>query len=157
MTTHAERSFTPQQLREFVNGWPTFVAQKVAVTEIAEDWTHVVVRMELTPENANFFGTAFGGTLFSMIDPFFPILTDRQLGPGYAVWDKAVEIDFVRPGRSAVTARVEVSPEAVDEIRTATADGRKHERWFEVPLRDEDGEVVAVQRRLLYVRRTRET
>lgn len=153
MTTHAEREFTPESFRSMINQWPTFVAQQIAVTEIAEDWSYAVVRMELTPQNANFFGTAFGGTLFSMIDPFLPILTDRQLGEGYAVWDKSVEIDFVRPGRSAVTARVEVTPAVLEEIRAATAGGAKHERWFEVPLTDEDGETVAVQRRLLYVRR----
>ncbi len=155
MSTHAETQYTPEQFRDMINNWPGFVAQKVRVTEIAADWTYVVVRMELTPENANFFGTAFGGTLFSMIDPFLTILTDRQLGSGYAVWDSSAEIDFVRPGRSAVTARVEVAPDVVGEIRAATEGGDKHLRWFEVELRDEDGEVVAVQRRQLYVRRQR--
>ena len=153
MSAHAEKDFTPESFRTMINLWPTFVAQKVTVTEIADDWSHVTVRMELTPDNANFFGTAFGGTLFSMIDPFLPILNNRQLGNDYAVWDKSVQIDFLRPGRSAVTARVEVPAEVVEEIRASTAAGAKHERWFEGPLIDEGGETVAVQRRLLYVRR----
>lgn len=154
MTTHADQEFTPETFQAFINAWPAFVAQRIEVTEIADDWTSVVVRMELAPDNANFFGTAFGGTLFSMLDPFLAILADRQLGPGYAVWDKSAEIDFVRPGRSAVTARVEVTPAVVAELRDATAGGDKHLRWFEIPLLDEAGEVVAVQRRQLYVRRT---
>lgn len=156
MATHAELTFTPDSFRDLVNQWPPFVAQGVSVTEVAEDWTRVTVRMELTPANANFFGTAFGGTLFAMLDPFLAILTDRQLGKGYAVWDRSARIEFLRPGRSAVTATVEVPASVVEEIRAATADGDKHLRWFEIPLLDEDGEVVAVQRRELYVRRHRE-
>jgi acyl-coenzyme A thioesterase PaaI-like protein len=142
------------ELREIINSWPTFAAQKISVTDIADDWTNVTVRLDLTAENANYFGTAFGGSLFSMIDPFLVILIARQLGPGYAVWDKHVEIDFVRPGLGPVTAQVEVSPEHVDTLRSATADGTPHFEWFEVPLLAEDGSTIALQRRQIYVRAT---
>lgn len=152
---HADREFTPRSLQSMMNAWPPFVAQCVSVTGIAQDWSWVEVRMELKPENANFFGTAWGGTLFSMLDPFLPILIERQLDGGYAVWDKTAEIDFVRPGRTSISSRVEVPIEVLDEIRTATADGEKLLRWFEIPLLDEAGEVVAVQRRQIYVRRSR--
>ena len=155
MTTMAEQEFTPASFQSMLNGWPPMVAQQVTVTGIGEDWSWVEVRMALTPQNANYFGTAWGGTLFSMLDPFLPILIDRQLGGGYAVWDKKAEIDFVRPGRSAVTGRIEIPTEIVDEIRAATADGEKLLRWFEIPLTDEEGQVVAVQRRQIYVRKNR--
>lgn len=153
MTSYADQEFPPEFFREFINAWPPMAAQKVTVVAVADDWSSVDVRMDLTPENANFFGTAWGGTLFSMLDPFLPILIDRRLGPGYAVWDKSAEIDFVRPGRSAITSRVEVGDDVIDEIRRATESGDKLLRWFELPLHDEDGEVVAVQRRQIYVRR----
>ena len=155
MTTHAEREFTPEEFRGFINEWPPFVAQRVTVTEIAPDWSWVEVRMDLQPDNADFFGTAWGGTLFSMLDPFLPILIERQLGGGYAVWDKTAEIDFLRPGTTAISARVETPAQVLDEIRAATADGAKYLRWFEIPLHDEHGTVVAVQRRQIYVRRHR--
>lgn len=155
MTMHAERQFSPEVFRENINQWPPFVAQRVEVIGIGADWSWVEVRMDLQPDNANFFGTAWGGTLFSMLDPFLPILIERQLGGGYAVWDKTAEIDFLRPGRTAISSRVEVPPEIIDEIREATADGDKHLRWFELPLHDEAGEVVALQRRQIYVRRQR--
>lgn len=156
MTSHADTAFTPSQFRDAINAWPPFVAQCVSVTEIADDWSAVTVRMELTPANANFFGKAFGGTMFAMTDPFLPILTDRQLGPGYVVVDRSAEIDFVRPGTTAVTARIEIPRAVVDEIRAATDGGDKHLRWFEITLVDEAGETVAVQRRQLYVRRRRD-
>jgi acyl-coenzyme A thioesterase PaaI-like protein len=155
--THAEQEFTPEAFRAGINQWPPFSGQRVSVTAIADDWTSVDVRMELQPDNANFFGTAWGGTLFSMLDPFLPILIERQLGEHesgvrYAVWDKSAEIDFVRPGTTAIHARVDVPAEVIEEIRTETNDGDKHLRWFEIPLLDEADQVVAVQRRQIYVR-----
>jgi len=147
------RSLTAEQLRQGINTWPTFVAQKISVTELAEDWTRAVIRLDLTPENANYFGTAFGGSLFSMIDPFVVILAANQLGVDYAVWDKSVEIDFVRPGTGPVTATVDMPADVIDEIRAATADGQKLLKTFEVPLLAEDGSAVALQKRVLYIRR----
>ena len=153
MSETFSRSLTAEQLRQGINTWPTFVAQKISVTELAEDWTRAVIRLDLTPENANYFGTAFGGSLFSMIDPFVVILAANQLGVDYAVWDKSVEIDFVRPGTGPVTATVDMPADVIDEIRAATADGQKLLKTFEVPLLAEDGSAVALQKRVLYIRR----
>ncbi|HWV26102.1 MAG TPA: DUF4442 domain-containing protein [Aeromicrobium sp.] len=144
---------TPDELRAGINAWPTFAAQEITVTDIAADWSRAVVRLDLTPQNSNYFGTAFGGSLFSMIDPFVVILAAKQLGPEYAVWDKTVEIDFVRPGTGPVTATVQMPADVVEEIRAATVGGEKVLRTFEVPLLAEDGSAVAVQRRVLYIRR----
>ena len=142
--------------RHGLNLWPPFLATGIHVTDLAADWRHARVELRLRPWNRNAVGTHFGGSLFAMTDPFLPILTDRQLGPGYACWDSHAEIDFVRPGRTAVTARIEVPATVVEEIRQATAGGDKHLRWFEIDLTDEEGQVVARLRRQLYVRRLRE-
>lgn len=151
------RGLSADQLRQNLNAWPTFAAQAIDVVEIAADWSRAVVRLDLTPQNANYFGTAFGGSLFSMIDPFLVILLANQLGEEYAVWDKVVEIDFVRPGTGPVTAVVDVPADVTAEVRAATDGGSKLLRWFEVPLTMDDGTVVAVQKRQIYVRRRRET
>lgn len=139
---------------ETLNVWPTFAAQAIAITEFQEDWSSVTVRLDLTPQNANYFGTAFGGSLFSMLDPFLVILLARQLGTNYAVWDKRVEIDFKRPGTGPVVATVEMPTDIVEEIREATESGAPVLQWFEVPiLLESDGTVIAVQRREIYVRK----
>ena len=147
---------TPTGLRDLLNAWPTFVAQKISVTSVAEDWTQATVRMDLTEENGNYYGTAFGGTLFSMVDPFFVILAIQQLGEEYMVWDRAAEIDFLAPGRTAVTARVRMPRDIVEEMRAGAADGSKVLRWFEVDFTDEHDAVIARAHRQLYVRRKQE-
>lgn len=140
-----------------INAWPTLAGQGIQVTSWADDWTAAEVRLELTDANANYLGTAFGGSLFSMLDPFFVILAMNQLGDGYVVWDKAAEIEFVSPGTGPVTAQVEMPASVIDELRAAAAGGAKVLRWFAVDITGEDGSVVARVRRQLYVRERRKT
>ncbi len=143
---------SPEELREQLNAWPTFAAQGIVVEEVAPDWTRAVVSMRVEPANANYFGTAFGGSMFSMADPFVVVLAAKQLGSAYAVWDKVAEIDFLRPGRGTVRTVVEMPADVVRSLAEEARGGAKVLRWFDVPITDGSGETVAVQRRRLYVR-----
>ena len=149
----AERwDLDPAQMCKQLNAWPTFAAQRIQVDEIADDWSRAVISMRVGPDNGNYFGTAFGGSLFSMIDPFVVVLAAKQLGPSYAVWDQTAEIDFRRPGTGTVTALVDMPADVVRSLADEARGGAKVLRWFEVPITGEDGTLVAVQRRRLYVR-----
>jgi hypothetical protein len=88
-----------------------------------------------------------------MTDPFWMLLAMHALGKDYFVWDKAGEIEFVKPGRGVVHAEFRLDDAALDEIRSATASGEKYLRWFPVEVIDEQGDVVARVRKQLYVRR----
>lgn len=137
--------------------WPPYLASGIRVEHIASDFSRARVRLNKRPWNTNYVGTAFGGSLFSMSDPFWMFLLMRRLGPEFVVWDVAGEIDFVSPGRTAVHAEFEVTGDRVDEIRDAAAGGEKVLRWFSTDLTDDRGEVVARVRKQIYVRRKRET
>ena len=145
----------PQQMCEQLNGWPVFAGQRIRVDSIAPDWSRAQISMNVEADNGNYFGTAFGGSLFSMVDPFVVVLAAKQLGPAYAVWDQAAEIDFLRPGTGTVTAVVDMPADVVASLAEEARGGAKVLRWFEVPIAGEDGEPVAVQRRRLYVRERR--
>ena len=68
----------------------------------------------------------------------------RRLGPGYVVWDKAAEIEFVAPGRGDVRATFELPP-----TRWWPRCGRRTDRaekvlqWYPVDIVGRDGTVVA--------------
>jgi hypothetical protein len=90
-----------------------------------------------------------------MTDPFWMLLMMEALGREYIVWDKAGEIEFVKPGRGRVHAEFQIEPGAVDALR-AQADREPSVRhWFETVVCDADGEVVARVRKQLYIRRKR--
>ncbi|HSG40900.1 MAG TPA: DUF4442 domain-containing protein, partial [Thermoanaerobaculia bacterium] len=103
--------------------------------------------------NRNYVNTHFGGSLYSMCDPFFMLMLMDALGRGYIVWDKAATIRFRRPGKGTVSARFHIPPERVEEIRAAADANGKVEPVFTVEVTDEKGEVVAEVEKLLYVRR----
>jgi acyl-coenzyme A thioesterase PaaI-like protein len=136
-----------------VNLYPPYLGASVRVTHVARDFRRVDVRMALRPWNRNYVGTHFGGSLFSMVDPFHMIMLIEQLGPGYTVWDKAGTIRFRRPGRGTVHARFEMPPERVEEIRRAVDAHGKVETTFTVNVVDAHGEVVAEVEKLVSIRK----
>ncbi|GAA4398422.1 DUF4442 domain-containing protein [Ornithinibacter aureus] len=143
-------------LRRGMNLWPPFLFTGIHIDEISEDFRLVRVRLRRTRLTTNYVGTAFGGSLFAMTDPFWMIMMLRNLGPGYVVWDKAGEIEFAAPGRSAVTAEFRLDPQEVAQVKAAADAGEKVLRWFAVDVVGTDGAVVARVRKQLYVRRAPE-
>lgn len=146
---------TPARLRRFMNLWPPFLFSGVRVESIAPDWRRARVRLRLAWYNRNYVKTHFGGSLFAMTDPFWMILVMECLGRDYVVWDKSATIDFIAPGREDVYTEFLVEDAALDELRTATANGEKCLRWFDTEVKTASGELVARVRKQLYVRRKR--
>ena len=139
-------------LRLLMNLWPPFIGAGIHVERIAPDYTEARVRMRLGLLNRNYMGTHFGGSLYAMTDPFFALLIMHQLGRRYVVWDKASAIDYQLPGRGTVRATFRITPEQIDAIRQATANGDKHEPTFSVDVVNRQGEVVARVDKTIYVR-----
>ena len=139
-----------------MNIWFPFLFSGIRITKFSEDFRYVKVELRSRWYNKNYVGTHFGGSLFAMTDPFWMIMMLRNLGPGYVVWDKAGEIEFVAPGRSAVTAEFRLDPQEVAQVKAAADAGEKVLRWFAVDVVGADGAVVARVRKQLYVRRAPE-
>ncbi|MFA7404664.1 MAG: DUF4442 domain-containing protein, partial [Pelobacteraceae bacterium] len=85
--------------------------------------------------------------------PHLMLLLMQLLGTDYIIWDKAAEIDFVRPGRGTVSSTITISDDELDEIRKNTADGQKYLPRFTLKIVDDDGEIVAKVKKVLYIRR----
>jgi acyl-coenzyme A thioesterase PaaI-like protein len=143
----------PRWFRHVVNCYPPYLGAGVRVTEIAPDWRRLRVEMPLRWYNRNYVGTHFGGSLYSMTDPFLMIMVIRNLGDGYVVWDRAASIEYVAPGRGRVSAEFTLTEAVLDELRTQTAGGEKYLRWFEIDVMGPEGKLVARVKRQLYVRR----
>ena len=134
-----------------INAWPPFLGAGIRVTRMASKAIDVEMRLRFW--NRNYVGTHFGGSLYSMTDPFFMLMLLENLGPEYLVWDKAATIRFKKPGRGKVRAEFRLSDEQIDEIRQAVAANGKTEPTFAVQVKDEAGEVVAEVEKVLWVKR----
>jgi acyl-coenzyme A thioesterase PaaI-like protein len=142
-----------KKLRRFIRLYPPYLGAGVRVTHIAEDFRRIEVEMPLRFYNRNYVGTHFGGSLYSMVDPFYMLMLINILGPDYIVWDKAANIRFKRPGKGVMNATFELTEEKIAEIRAAAEAQHKVEPLFQVLVKDEEGNVVAEVDKLLYVKK----
>jgi acyl-coenzyme A thioesterase PaaI-like protein len=142
-----------KRLKRFIRFYPPYLGAGVKVDRISEDLRTIEVSMPLKFWNKNYVGTHFGGSLYTMCDPFFMLILIHQLGPDYIVWDKAATIRFKRPGKGTVKAIFHISADTVEDIRIQAEREGKVEPKFQVLVTDRDGNVIAEVDKLLYVRR----
>lgn len=133
--------------------WPPYLGAGIKVSYIADDFSEIQVQMKLTPLNKNYVGVHFGGSLYSMCDPFFMFLLLHHLKKDHIVWDQAAEIKFVKPGTGTVTASFKMPLDRVEEIRAQALTEFSVRPIFECEITDEQGDVVAQMKKHLYVRR----
>jgi acyl-coenzyme A thioesterase PaaI-like protein len=146
--------FFRKHVRRLINWWPPLLGAGIRVTRWDADWRVVDVEMKLSRWNRNYVGTHYGGSLYSMTDPFYMVMLIENLGRGYVVWDKSASIRFRRPGHGMVRAEFRLVDAQIQEIRAALEKEEKVEREFAVEVKDENGEVVAEVKKLVHVRRT---
>jgi hypothetical protein len=133
--------------------YPPFLGAGIRIARMSDDLREISVEMKLHWWNANYVGTHYGGSLYSMADPFYMVMLIENLGRGYIVWDKAATIRFRKPGKGTMRAEFRLTQEQIDSL-CAQADAQgKIEPTFSVEIRDEEGEVVAEVEKLLHVRR----
>jgi hypothetical protein len=145
-------SFAQKLMLRLVNLWPPFAATGIHVRWGA-DMKSVGVEMKLRFWNRNFVGTHYGGSLYSMTDPFYMLMLIKNLGPEYVVWDKAAAIRFRKPGRGKVRAEFRLTDAQLDDIREQLNALPKYEPTYKIEVKDEAGEVVAEVEKVLHVRK----
>lgn len=142
-----------RHMRLFLNLYPPFLGAGIRIKRLQHDWKAIDVEMKLRFWNANYVGTHFGGSLYSMTDPFYMLMLIENLGRNYIVWDKSATIRFRRPGKGKVHAEFRLTEAQLDEIRFKLQTQEKVEPVFLVQVRDESGELVAEVEKILHVRK----
>ena len=133
--------------------WPPFLGAGIRVRSLTEDFREAVVELKFGRLYLNYVGTQYGGSLYSMTDPFYAIMLMHNLGREYLVWDKAGSIEYVAPGRGLVRARFQLTEQRIAEIRAQAAGGDKVLPECQVEVRHaDDDSLVALVRKTLYVR-----
>ncbi len=135
-----------------INMYPPYLGMGISVKSFREDFTRFEVELRAKWYNRNLFGTHFGGSLYSMSDPFFVFIITMNFGSGYIVWDKSATIDFLKPAKGTILGIFEISKDRLDQIRAEVDDLGKNTYHFEADLVDEAGQAVARVRKEVYVR-----
>ena len=143
---------TPYLLKLRINTYAPYIGAGIKIEHMNLDQGLCVVSMGLNNLNKNIVGTQFGGSLYSMTDPFLMILLMQALGNAYVVWDKSASIDFVKAGKSDVFADFHFDDTEIDTIKALAKDGKAVFRNYDVQVVDDQNEVVATVTKTLYIR-----
>lgn len=147
------RLFGPHRFLRTIGFWPPYLGAGIRVTRADADLRVIEVELALRVWNRNYVGTQFGGSMYSMCDPFYMLMVMENLGRDYIVWDKSATIEFKRPGRGRVRARFELTLDVLASIREEVErEGKSHPR-FTVRVLDDGGTEVARIYKVLSVRR----
>jgi len=147
------KTFLRRNLRLLMNIWPPFLGAGIRVKRLQPDWKEIDVEMKLRRWNSNYVGTHFGGSLYSMADPFFMLMLIENLGRDYIVWDKSASIRFRTPGKGTVFASFRVADDDIAGIREALNSQDKIDRMFQAEIKDESGTVVAEVQKIVHIRK----
>ena len=63
-----------------INHYSPYRGAGITIETIDMDNYHIRVKMPLTRKNRNIVGTHFGGSLYSMVDPFYMLILMHHLG-----------------------------------------------------------------------------
>lgn len=133
--------------------WPPFRGAGIKVTYISPDYRTFKVALKLGLLNRNYVGVHYGGSIFSMVDPFFMIILNKKLGNKYIIWDKAARIEYKKPGKGTIKACCAFSEKEIANIRDEADRIGKFVFDRSVDILNEQDEVVATVIKTIYVKR----
>lgn len=140
--------------RRLINLWPPLLCAGIRADHISDDFRRVDVSLTLRWFNRNINGAHYGGSLFSMTDPWYGLMLLKVLGErDYLVWTKAAAIDYLSPGRGVVRARFDLTDALLADARDHLSREDKLIHPFDIDITDASGTVVARVRNTVYIRR----
>lgn len=140
-------------LFKMINFWPPFLGAGIHVDRITADFLEIDVSLKLRFWNRNYVGTQYGGSLYSMTDPFFMLMLIQLMGREYIVWDKGATIHFRRPGKGKVYAQFRLSPEQIEGFKSELLTKSKIEPLLKVFVKDANGTTIAEIDKILYLKK----
>ena len=135
-----------------INLYPPYLGSGISIKAVNEDFTKISVQLKMHWYNRNAVGTHFGGSLYSMCDPFYMFILMEHLGKDYIVWDKAATIHFRKPGLKTVFATFEITTEEIAAIKDQVDKSGKGDFTFTTTINGEDGALIAEVEKVVYVR-----
>ncbi len=125
----------------------------ISLKSISKDYLRFDVEMKLRWYNKNLVGIHYGGSLYSMCDPWYMFILTAGLGRNYIVLDKAAAIRYKKPGKGKLTCTFQVTSERIQQIREEIDQLGKQDYTFLCEVKNEEGEVVTEVDKVVYVRK----
>ena len=132
--------------------YPPFLFMGAHITSLTPDYRELKVKLPLRWYARNHYGTMFGGFMSSLADPL-PALLCHKIFPDTEVWTKRLNLHFLRPGRTDLELRIEISQEQIDEMARELSETGKSRPKFRFYYFDAHEHKVAVVENTVAIRK----
>lgn len=147
---------TPVSLKWILRFYPPFLFQRIWVNKIYPDYRGIDVTIHKSFFNLNANKTIFGGTIFSSLDPIYPILMDQFLKTkGFkntVAWLKSAHIEYLKPGRTNLKFSIRLHEDELQEAYETIKKNGKIVKTFITEIYDLNGIKCAVGQNEIYIR-----
>ena len=136
--------------------YPPLLFQRIWVKYFDKDFGGVHVKISKSILNINYNRSIFGGTIYAAADPFYAVLFHQALARrGYEVivWQKAAEIDYVKPGLSDLYFSIRLTESDLQEACRVLDAGEKFIKSYPIEITNSEGELCALVTSVVYVRK----
>lgn len=138
---------------KLINFYPPFVGAGIRLKEVSKDRYTYRIRMKKRFYNRNVYGSHYGGSLYSMCDPWYVFIAYRYFGDGYILWDKSASIRFLKPSKGTVEAIFNIPEEKLAEMKQIVDKSGKSTFDFSTFVKDEQGNKIAAVEKEIYIRK----
>lgn len=134
------------------NFWPPFWGSGISIVKISKDYRYVKARLKKRPWTANYVGTQYGGSIYSMTDPFYMVMLLMNLGRDFIIWDKSASIRFLKPGKTDLFGEFILTQDILDFIKKSAMQNGKFEWTVTIKVKDKNDVVCAEVEKILWVK-----
>ncbi len=138
---------------KLINWWPPMLGTGIHLKHISDDFTRFDVELKLHWYNKNLVGIHYGGSLYSMCDPWYMFILTANLGKEYIVLDKSAAIRYKKPGKGKLTCTFALSKSEIEQIKNEIEVVGKKDYSFLCEVKNEQGEIVTEVDKVVYVRK----
>jgi acyl-coenzyme A thioesterase PaaI-like protein len=150
--TNKKTSEESQNLERMFNQFPAFKVTGGEIIFVSNDFLEVHLRFNLSETTINYHKTAFGGAIYSSLDPVYPLQLIHILGDAnFVVWDLSATIDYLKPIDRDVYAKFLLSNEQINEIKINVKNKNKSVITLPVEYQDLDGNIYAKATKTIYI------
>lgn len=136
--------------------YPPLFFQRIWVKKIHSDFMGADITIYKSLLNINANKSIFGGTIFSAIDPFYPVLLDQYFQHNgikrTVAWLKTAQIDYIKPARHHLRVQVRLDQSILTEALTHIRYEGKITRTFNTRIFDSQDTLCAVAHNEIYIR-----
>lgn len=135
--------------------YPPMLFQRIWVKRIEKGFKAIEVKINRSLFTTNFGNSIFGGTIFSATDPFYALLLGqvlREKGFHITVWLKSAQINYLKPGKSSLHFRIEVTDEMVAAAEQALKQQGKFIKAYPINVYDCNHVLCATAINEVYIR-----